>query len=114
MNKREIATAKRTAQFHLERARKTSKLRRIPDASEEDVDLILLPDGSRYENILDDIEALQDQLKAASLTLADIGTDERELIRLEAASTRLNAPYAEKRRHREANRMAIVWGEDDA
>jgi len=111
LNKREIAKAKREALRYLERARRTAKLKTIPSPSEHDVDEILMPDGSRYEDINDDIADMRYQLEQARLTPADIGTDEEELRKLAAASTRLNEPF--RRRQESIRRNRVLDYDDD-
>ena len=83
---------KKSALRMLERARVTAKLEKIPDESEKD-GVIYMPDGSRYEDINDDISDLRYDLQSASLTLTDIGTSEEELGQLILAANRLNAPH---------------------
>ena len=112
MNNKEKRIARKEAQIFLESARKTSKLRCIPKPSKDDFDLRQLRDGSRYQEIIDDVEEMQDLLKAAGLTLSDISTDEAELGRLKAASDRLNAPHRERLRREEADRIANMIGDD--
>ena len=90
MNKRDRAKLKREALRLLERARKTAKLRRIPKAKADDVDAIFCRDGTRYEEIVDDLHDMRGELELTHITLADIGTDETELAKLKKASDRLN------------------------
>jgi phage terminase Nu1 subunit (DNA packaging protein) len=114
VNKRTQAKHKREALRLLERARKTAKLRRIPKAKADDVDAIFLRDGTRYEEIMDDVDELRGELASAHLTLADIGTDETELAKLKKASDRLNEPHRLKMSKRESGRRMNDFGEDDA
>lgn len=86
---------KKNALRMLERARVTAKLEKISNESEKD-GVIYMPDGSRYEDINDDIADLRFDLRSAGLTLADIGTTEEELGKLSSESFRLNAPHRAK------------------
>lgn len=113
MNKKERAKHKREALHLLARARKTAKLRRIPRARKDDVDAIFLRDGTRYEEILDDLDEMREELKLAGLSLTDIGTDEAELSKLKKASDRLNAPHRARMRSEKARRALNDFGRDD-
>ena len=114
MNKRQREKHKRDALAYLESARKTAKLKRIPEPSEKNSDIILMPDGSRYGDIRDDLSDMKYELDVAGLTLADIGTDEQELVKLERESDRLNAPHRERMRRGALNQSFNDFGYDDA
>lgn len=72
-----------------------------------------MPDGSRYEEIMDDLADMKACLELGGFDLTDIGTDEAELAKLKKASDRLNVPHRERVRRAEADRSFRCFGDDD-
>jgi len=113
LRKNQKAKLHQEASSLLERARETAKLKRIPAHAKNDIDAVFLKDGTRYEEIMDDLHEMHGALEEAGLTLADIGTDEAEIEKLKQASDRLNAPHRERLRRKQESRSMNDFGYDD-
>ena len=106
MDEKEKAKLKKEAKDMLARARRTAKMKTLAHLRENKDGMLCHRNGVRYEEITDDLADMQGALNAAGLTLADIGTDEKELSKLKAASVRLNAPHSAKVDREQAARRA--------
>jgi len=81
----------------LERARRTSRLEKVPEEGE--------PGYDGYQEIEDDLSDMSWHLARAGMELEDIGTDEPELVALKRHSWRLNMPC----RQRQQGQKRDAW-----